>query len=167
MRFTQKGNIFLTLLIFALFAGAIFGIYKLSLDALPGQMLYPLKEEIESVRLATTELSKVQRALIYIEFANERLDEVEKLVEKKENPDNIIPVLENLLMNEQLAVEVMKKETAKIEDERQVILKFKELRERQEVIFDRILDSTPDPHFYTVLDIKNKAMEVLDEYNFR
>lgn len=167
MRVAQKGNIFLTLLIFILIGVGLFGTYKLSLEALPGQMLYSLKGELENIRLATTELSKVQRALIYIDFANERLNEVEELEKNGEKPDNIIPVLEKFWENEQLALKSMKTETAKVEDPTQVYQKLRALRERQEVILNRLLDKTPDPQFYKILDINNKARDALNEYNLR
>lgn len=163
----QKGNIFVTILILILIAGGIFGVYKLSLESLPGQFLYPIKAELENLRLATTELSRVKRALIYIDFANERLDEAEILSEKGKNPDKIIQVLHKFLNNVQLAVETTKKETARVEDSAQVFEQLKILREKQEVLLTRILEKTSDPQFYEVLDIKNQAMEVLNEYNLR
>lgn len=163
----QKGGIFLTLLILSLIAGGIFGIYYLSLDSLPGQFLYPVKQELEKIRLSTTELSKVKRALVYIDFANERLDEAEALGKKGEEPGKIIPALNKFLENEQLIIKVMRQDTARVEDPTEVYEELKNLRKRQEFVLDYLLGITPDPEFYTILDIKDKAMDTLNDYNLR
>lgn len=164
---SQKGGVFLTLIILIAILGGIYGAYKLSIDSIPGQFLYPVKKELENIRLSTTELSKVKRASVYIDFANERLNELEELEKNGVTTDEIIKILKQVLKNEETALKELKRETARVEDTAQVIQKLKDLRKRQDIIFNRLLDKTKEPEFYEILEVKNKAAEILNEYNLR
>src|SRR3989344_4991748 len=110
---------------------------------------------------------RVQRALIYIEFANKRLDEAEALQKKGKSPAKILPVIEKFLENEQFALSVMTKETARVENTTPVYVGLRALLEKQEKILNRFLETIPAPEFYQILDIKTKSMEALNEYNLR
>jgi len=160
----QRGNIFLTLLVLILIAAGAFFVYKLSLNSLPGQILYPLKESIEELRVTTTELSPVKRALIYIEFANTRLDEIETLDKSKKDPVKIVPVINNFSKNLELSLDQLKIESARIEDKSIVFVNLRDIRERQDQVLSKLLERSPDPPFYEILEIKEKTNSLLLEY---
>lgn len=135
--------------------------FILSQKSLPGDFIYPLKSLTEEGRLALTEFDNLKRADIYITFAHYRLTELEELEEKGARPALLLKVAEKLWEEEQASFRKLD-QAAKLNDISIRVKRLKDLRQKQESILNKILDKTPEPEFYSILDIKEKSLEAID-----
>lgn len=151
------------LLFLSLFIGGLIWAFISSQKSLPGDIIYFLKGFTEEIQLATTEIDGVKRADVYIFFTNKRLDELEELEKRKVSSSLAIKVMESAWESEKKVIKLLD-EGAKLNSISEQIKKLKELRIKQEVILDKILEETPAPDFYTILDIKEKSLEAIDNF---
>lgn len=153
----QKGGILLVLVILILIIGGTFFIFKWGLNSLPGEVLYPIKEFTEELTISTTSLRNSDRANAYIKIASERLNEIERLEEKGEDPANLVKIIERFWETEQKAIAELRKAKEFAEPISEEIAILEELGKRQNIIFKRLLENTPAPEFYTLLGISEKS----------
>ncbi len=65
-----------------LFVGSVAGTASAALNSTPGQPLYPLKKVVESLELRLADND--QKAVLQMQFANNRLDEIQTVLAQKE-----------------------------------------------------------------------------------
>lgn len=158
----SKGGIGVLLLIVLSLAGGIFFTVQSTKKSLPGDFLYRFKGISEQLWLATAELSSVEKAIIHINLTNRRLDELEKLENKRASSDILVGVLETVWKNEQLAVLELKRAVSKGENISKVQLEVENLNTRQQVIFNRLSEKIPSPGFYRILEISKQAKKEIE-----
>jgi len=73
-------------------------------DTVPGDLLYPVKMVTEKTRMAFT-FSDLARAELYIDLAEQRVDEIRKLVERGE-PENITKLATRVVAHLEMAGQV-------------------------------------------------------------
>lgn len=157
----QQGGVLLSLLILALIiVGTVF-VFKASQNSLPGELLYPIKQQTEDFIVSTTEFRHAGRALTHIRFANERLNELETLEQKGASTKELMPIVERFWKIEQDAFTELRLGREVGDNVLEGNQKLKELGKRQDVIFQRLLEKTPAPEFYILLDIQEQSKKLI------
>lgn len=94
-----------------LIVGGIFTYINLP-SSIPGDLIYPLKKIYEKLQLAANELSYEKRAQVFTELSNNRLNEFEKLVKKKD--DSRVPeALDQIILMERKALDAIEREQSR------------------------------------------------------
>lgn len=121
-----------------LFAVVSTGVVSASESSLPGEPLYTVKRLAENVQLALTPAS--ERTSLHLEFAEERLEEIEDLGQQ-----GIVraDVLDELSRETELAVTGA--ENLAGDKQVEVLETLERLTERQQVVLDRVEDNAPQP----------------------
>ena len=78
----------LAMLLIFFISSASIGAAFASQDALPGELLYPVKIAAEKIELAVTK-DEIKKTELHLEFAGKRLDEVEQLIESDKDGTQI------------------------------------------------------------------------------
>ena len=78
----------LAMLLIFFISSASVGAAFASQDALPGELLYPVKIATEKIELAVTK-DEIKKTELHLEFAGKRLDEVEQLIESDKDGTQI------------------------------------------------------------------------------
>jgi len=78
----------LAMLLIFFISSASVGAAFASQDALPGELLYPVKIVTEKIELAVTK-DEIKKTELHLEFAGKRLDEVEQLIESDKDGTQI------------------------------------------------------------------------------
>lgn len=127
--------------------------------SLPGDLIYSIKEVSEKLHLAVYDLDYVGKAEVYRELSDNRMDEVRKLIAKREKEDKVIKSLESLVLMQKRAIENIERARShasnitpglsKIENslrKQQSILKelLFEVSSNVYVVIDKTLQSTGD-----------------------
>lgn len=92
--------IFLILLI-------VLGIFLISSssNSLPGDLIYPVKQIKENLRLSVYEINFESRANIYVDLSEERFNELEKLIKMTGKDKEIVETSKRLLAQQRRALE--------------------------------------------------------------
>lgn len=151
------GGILPLALILGLLIFSSIWVFKLSQNSLPGDTLYNLKQFTEEFRVTTTELVHGGRALAHIKSANERLNEIEILEKKKIDPRQLVPLVERAWVSEKAAINEYRRGKERGDNVNSVIVELVKIQQRQEIILKRLLKITPEPGFYTILNILDQA----------
>lgn len=84
VKLNQKGSLVIVFIILAaVIVSGIFVAINLP-NSLPGDITYPIKGIYENLRLAANELSYEGRAEVFASLSNNRLEELEKLIARRE-----------------------------------------------------------------------------------
>lgn len=127
-------------------------------NSLPGELIYPLKGIYENIRLATNELSHENRAEVFIELSNNRLDEFKKLVDKKEY-EKISETLDNMVMMQKRALDSMERAQGHSTNIASVLLKLESSLQKQQSSLKELYYQLP-PQIYDTID---KAIGAIQE----
>lgn len=114
-----------------------------SQGSIPGDVLYPVKEVTENVRL-TTALDNVSKAKTHLAIADEKLNELEKLQARGASADKIVKALEKMEANKQKADEETEKAQAEGKDVEELVAKLQANLERQQAVLIKVLDQVPE-----------------------
>lgn len=123
------------LLILPLLLGGGVVAYKVSDTSLPGDSLYNVKTIGESIKVALTPESG--RSEVYLDLANKRLEEAEKMAEKGESADKIANVLQRY--SQFLSKAGATVQSSGSDQGSEVDKKFKETTERQNRVLDKVV----------------------------
>jgi hypothetical protein len=115
------------------------GIVYASTDSLPGSPLYSVKRATEQVQLFLAPTG-TKRAVLHIEFAQRRLEEVQALAEIKGQVDE--EALAAIAEETELALEEAEKAPA--QDKPALLDKLVSLTERQQAVLERVWDKVPE-----------------------
>lgn len=103
------------------------GIFISAQQALPGDLLYPVKRTIEKTRLVLA--PKEQQPNIQLEYANEKLESVVKVAQEKK-VEKLAPLIEEYQINISEAARVL--ERVKNPDVKEIVKEAKQLEENKE-----------------------------------
>lgn len=160
----DRGGILIFLLMIIILIGGGFFVFKKALDSVPNEPLYGVKGVLEELQLATTELDRGQRALRYVDFVDRRLDELVKIENRGGTPKELLNAALLFWEKEQKAIKELQRQPGIINFS-EAKKKLLSVNQKAVVIFNRILDKTPEPEFYSILEIKNKIDDVTQEYS--
>ena len=160
----ERGGILVFLLTVIILIGGSFFVFRKALDSVPNEPLYGIKGVLEELQLATTELDRGQRALRYMDFADRRLDELVKLENRRGTPKELLNAVELFWEEEQKAIGELQRQSTviKVSGAKEKLLS---INQKAVGIFSRVLDKTPEPEFYSILEIKQKTEDVTENYN--
>jgi len=140
--YLQAGIVHLAVIILIVLISAGGVVTASSQKSLPGSILYPVKQATENIRTTTT-FGDSAKANVYLDIADEKLNEVEKLEEKGKTDQ--IPVALNLLQqNQQKATEKIEKAQSEGKDVEAIVSKLQANLERQQLVLIRVLDQVPE-----------------------
>lgn len=114
-----------------------------SQGSVPGDILYPVKETTENVRLATA-FSDESKAKVHLAIAEEKLNEVEKLDSKGKSADKILAATERAQRNQEGATERIEKAQSEGKDVDAIILRLQSNLERQQSVLAGVLEKVPE-----------------------
>lgn len=148
-----KVGIFLFFVIFLTILAFIF-----SQGALPGDLLFPLKRFGEAIPTSTVVLSTTGKADHFINLANKRLDELEKL---NSQGVSIIKILEatKYFRQDELSATVEIRKTSKLHDVSSQVKKLTELGKRADIFFDKLSVKASPKEYDQIWQLKNKSLE--------
>lgn len=122
--------------------------------SIPGDLIYPVKEISENIRLGANELSFEGRASAHIDETNERAREIVTLIERKENEEKIVKALERLQLTQKKALENIGKARSKGTNMTIYIGKLEASFTRQQQVLQDLTYQVPS----SLYDIVNKTM---------
>lgn len=114
-----------------------------SQKSVPGDILYPVKETTENVRVATA-FSDESKARVHLDIAEEKLNEIEKLGSKDKSADKILAASERVVKNQEKATEKIEKAQSEGKDIDTIVLKLQSNLERQQSVLARVLEKVPE-----------------------
>jgi len=141
--YLQRGVIPLVVLALLAVVGAGGAATVVSRGSIPGDILYPVKETTENVRLATA-FSDHSKAKVHLAIADEKLNEIEKLEARGKSADKIKAATERLEKNQGKAVEKLEKAQSEGKDVTAIVLRLQSNLERQQSVLARVLEKVPE-----------------------
>lgn len=98
----QKGFLGWIIVLVAIVISAILIFVNLP-SSIPGDWIYPIKGVFEDLRLFVNEFNYQDRAEIYTDLSNQRLDETQKLIDRKDY-GRIAQTLDNMVLMQKKAL---------------------------------------------------------------
>ena len=141
--YLQRGVIPLVVLALLAVVGAGGAATVVSRGSIPGDILYPVKETTENVRVATA-FSDESKAKVHLAIADEKLNEIEKLEARGKSADKIIAATERLEKNQGKAIEKLEKAQSEGKDVSAIALRLQSNLERQQSVLARVLEKVPE-----------------------
>ena len=141
--YLQRGVIALVVLALLAVVGAGGAATVVSRGSIPGDILYPVKETTENVRVATA-FSDESKAKVHLAIADEKLNEIEKLEARGKSADKIIAATERLEKNQGKAIEKLEKAQSEGKDVSAIALRLQSNLERQQSVLARVLEKVPE-----------------------
>lgn len=141
--YLQRGVIPLVVLALLAVVGVGGAATVVSRGSIPGDILYPVKETTENVRVATA-FSDESKAKVHLAIADEKLNEIEKLEARGKSADKIIAATERLEKNQGKAIEKLEKAQSEGKDVSAIALRLQSNLERQQSVLARVLEKVPE-----------------------
>ena len=141
--YLQRGVIPLVVLALLAVVGAGGAATVVSRGSIPGDILYPVKETTENVRVATA-FSDESKAKVHLAIADEKLNEIEKLEARGKSADKIIAATERLEKNQGKAIEKLEKAQSEGKDVSAIVARLQSNLERQQSVLARVLEKVPE-----------------------
>ena len=141
--YLQRGVIPLVVLALLAVVGAGGAATVVSRGSIPGDILYPVKETTENVRVATA-FSDESKAKVHLAIADEKLNEIEKLEARGKSADKIIAATERLEKNQGKAIEKLEKAQSEGKDVTAIVARLQSNLERQQSVLARVLEKVPE-----------------------
>lgn len=132
-----------------LISGGIFIVVKLP-SSLPGDLIYPLKGIYENLKLATNELNDENRAQVFIDRSNNRLDEFEALVDKREYK-RITETLDQMVLMQKKALDNIERVQSRTTNVVGKVSYFESSLQKQLSILKKQYYEVP-PEIYNIID---------------
>lgn len=154
--YNQKGfigRLIIFILLLILISGGIYIYLKLPLT-LPGDELYPLKGVLEELRLSVNEFNYSNKALIYLDLTNIRMEEVKGLVKKRKYND-VKTALLNLTDTQAKAIKGIKLAQVHGDPITERISQFEEKFQKQSDDLQVLLNDLPFEFYDQINEIKN------------
>lgn len=149
----QKGFIVWIIFIGVVVATSVV-IYISAPNTLPGDLLYPIKEISENLRLAANELSFENRTTIFTQLSDRRLDEFKKLVSKREYT-KIAETLDRMILMQKKAIVNIEQQYTRGKNITALLSALEEsLQKQQSTLKDLYVEILPQNY-----DNLNKAIE--------
>ncbi len=141
--YLQRGVIPLVVLTLLAVVGAGGAATVVSQGSIPGDILYPVKETTENVRVATA-FSDESKAKVHLAIADEKLNEIEKLEARGKSADKIVAAAERLEKNQEKAIKKLEKAQSEGKDVTTIVLRLQSNLERQQSVLAGVLEKVPE-----------------------
>ena len=112
-------------------------------DALPDDALYPVKQAVDAMQVATS-FSTESKAATHLMIAEEKLREVEALQERDAPGERIAKAAEQLAQHQTAAQQQLTEGDAKGKDVEALIAKLQANAARHQQVLERVLEKVPN-----------------------